>query len=181
MSAREWMVLQLAGETGLRIGDVLALRWEDIEGREVTYRAQKTGKYGVAMVSDATAAWLERQRRWATSPWVFASPKKPGAHLTRQAVWKRMKRAAAAAGVPAEGVSPHSLRKVFAVRMYHERDIRAAQEALQHERMEVTEQYALSDWLTGDEAEKPLVRQDMVRIAQAVAYILGLDGNVKTW
>ena len=175
LDGRSWMVYQVAVETGLRVGDVISLRWEDIEGREIMYRAQKTGKIGVAEISEATAVWLGRQRRWAVSEWVFASPVKPGAHVTRQAVWKRLKRAAEAAGVDLDGTSPHSFRKVFAVQTYHEKGLRAAQEALQHERADVTEIYALADWLTGEEAKKPLLRQDMVRIAVAVSHILGLD------
>lgn len=74
-----------------------------------------------------------------------------------------------------EGVSPHSFRKCFAVDVYHRDGIKAVQEALQHARMDVTEIYALSDWMTGEEADKPLLRQDIVLIARAVAHMLRLD------
>lgn len=178
MLAEDWLIMQVAQETGLRVGDVVALRWEDIRGRKVTYRAQKTGKLGCAELSAGTAAWLARRRRRRASGWVFPSPKKPGAHITRQAVWWRMKRACKRSGVDEAGASPHSLRKVFAVAVYREDGLRAAQEALQHDRAEVTELYALSDWSTDAHADEPLLRRDMVAIAREVARILGLDKTV---
>lgn len=40
------LALRLSLETGLRIGDCLALRPEDIDGCVISYTAQKTGKSG---------------------------------------------------------------------------------------------------------------------------------------
>lgn len=172
MTGEEWLALQISLETGLRVGDVCALHWSDVHGREITFRAQKTGKYGRATVSEETYAQLKRRRRGRASEWVFPSPTKVGMHLTRQAVWARVKRAADAAGVDASGISPHSMRKNFAVGVYRARGLEAAKEALQHDRAEVTELYAFADFLSEGHADEPLYRRDLPRIADAVAEIL---------
>ena len=46
-----WLPLRLALETGLRIGDVVRLKVANLKDDGVHFRAQKTGKYGVAKVS----------------------------------------------------------------------------------------------------------------------------------
>ena len=45
------LALRTSLETGLRIGDVLKMRPADIQGRTITYTAQKTGKAGKLLPS----------------------------------------------------------------------------------------------------------------------------------
>ena len=92
--------------------------------------------------------------------------------MTRQAAWQRLKRAAKRAGLDADGMSPHALRKSYAVELLREQGLEAVQRALQHDRPAVTEIYALSDWLTGENANQPLLRRDLLRIATKIAELL---------
>lgn len=172
LTAHRWLPFQVALETGMRIGDVLSLRWEDVRGSTITFKAQKTGKLGKAAVSPETAEWLRRARRRRGSEWVFPSPRKPGAHLTRQAAWKWFKAAAEAAGLEVAGVSPHSLRKVFAVALCKAEGLEAAQAALQHSSADVTSLYAFSDWMSGENVDLPLTRGDLPRLAQVVSQMV---------
>lgn len=165
----EWLPFAVALRTGLRIGDVLKIRVEDLTPQGVIYTAEKTGKRGFAALPPETLHALTQQARGG---WCFPSPKVEGKHLTRQAAWQRMKRAARAAGVNLEGVSPHALRKCFAVERMHAEGLGAVQRALQHDRPGVTETYALADWLTGENAEKPLRRGDLLLIATKIADLL---------
>lgn len=165
----DWLPFEVALLTGLRIGDVLKIRPRDLARDGVRYTAEKTGKNGFAPLPPEV---LRTLRKNASGGWCFPSPKKAGAHLTRQAAWYRMKRAATAAGIETEGVSPHALRKCFAVEKMHDGGLHAVQTALQHESVGVTEIYALADWLTGENADKPLLRRDLMMIATKIAEML---------
>ena len=161
---RAWLPFALALETGLRIGDIVALPSASLKGRTLTYRAAKTGKEGRAQLSSELVRGL---RAGMNERWIFPSPYKNGEkHLTRQAAWARIKTAARRANLTSQGISPHSLRKVFAVELCGRRGIGAVQQALQHSRVDVTEIYALADFLTAENSGKPLTRGDIPMILQ---------------
>ncbi len=164
-----WLPFQVAIETGLRVGDVAALRWVDLKGRTITYTAQKTKKRGKAVLGNGTAAALAAVRRGSRSPWLFPSPKAAEKHITRQALWRRLKDAAVRAGVAVDGTSPHSLRKVYGAELFKREGLEAARAGLQHSDLLTTEIYALSDWTTGENAKEPLLRRDLGRILRILA------------
>lgn len=164
-----WLPLEVARLTGMRIGDVLKMRIDDLTPQGVVYKAEKTGKRGFAALPPEILQALRRQSRWG---WCFPSPKAKGKHLTRQAAWQRLKRGAQRAKIDLAGASPHALRKSYAVELLHEQGLGAVQRALQHERADVTELYALADWSTGENADKPLLRKDLLRIATKIAELL---------
>lgn len=169
LTDEEWLPLFVALKTGLRVGDVVKIRVRDLRDTGVRYAAEKTGKVGFAELPPATLAKLRKQARGG---WCFPSPTKKKAHLTRQAVYHRIKRAALRAGIDIEGVSPHALRKSFAVYVFGERGLRATMEALQHEHANTTALYAHADWLTGKNAEQPLRRGDLPVIASKIAELI---------
>lgn len=177
VGAREWLPFQVAIETGLRVGDVAKIAWRDVQGSRVSFVAEKTGKKGTAYVSEDTAKALWRARRTALSLWVFPCPNDMTRHITRQALWKRLKAACKRARINADGISPHSLRKVYGVREYRTHGLVAAQVGLQHTDIGTTEIYALADWLTEENSDKPLLRSDMARILHYVADWLGIPRN----
>lgn len=158
ISRREWLPFAVSLETGLRVGDVIKIRTSDLEDQAVRYVAQKTKKSGRAALSTERTRELRAQARWG---WCFPSPYKKGRHITRQAVWARVKRAAARASIDPKGKSPHSARKNFAVDLAAKEGLQAVKEQLQHERLDITELYALADWTSGENAEKPLLRKDL--------------------
>lgn len=165
----EWLPLAVALCTGLRVGDVLKIRPEDLTPEGVRYVAEKTGKEGFAQLPPSL---LRQLRENAGEGWCFPSPRAAGKHLTRQAAWQRIKRAAARVGIDPAGVSPHALRKCFAVERLRAEGLGAVQRALQHDRPGTTELYALSDWLTGANADKPLLRRDIPILATKIAELL---------
>lgn len=136
------LICELALSTGLRIGDVVALRSEQLRPRP-TIKEAKTGKTRRIYIQ---ADLLRRIKAQAGPEWAF--PGRPGSqlgHKSRQAVWHDLKRAARAARLPAN-VGPHSLRKIYAVRQYRRSgDLAAVQRALNHDDAAVTMIYALAD------------------------------------
>lgn len=170
-AAEAWLPLWVSLETGLRIGDVVKLRKANLKPDGLHYKAQKTGKNGVASISAALRRELSAQR----GKWLFPSPYKAGEHITRQCAWARIKAACKRAGIEPEGVSPHSLRKVFAVELYRDKGFKAVKEALQHNSAATTEIYSFADWNTGENSELPLRRKDMALLVKMVIEALG-DG-----
>lgn len=169
LAAEAWLPLWVSLETGLRIGDVVKLRRQNLQADGLHFKAQKTGKNGVAKVSAELRRELSRRR----GKWLFPSPYKAGKHITRQCAWARIKTACKKAGIDPDGVSPHSLRKVFAVELYREKGFKAVQQALQHNSAATTEIYSFADWATGDNAELPLRRKDMQLLVKMVIEALG--------
>lgn len=170
LNEEAWLPLWVSYETGLRVGDVVRLKPTNVKPDGIHYRAEKTGKYGVAPISAELRKRLRRGGKW-----LFPSPYKTGKHITRQCVWARVKRAAERAGVESEGTSPHSLRKVFAVELYREKGFAAVREALQHANSATTEIYSFADWNTGENANLPLVRRDLQLVVRMVLEALGED------
>jgi integrase len=128
--------------TGLRVGDVVSLRTDQL-GLQFSVTEAKTGKRRkVGLPADL----LAQIRAQAGPVWAFPG-RKPGEHRTRQALWADMKRAARAFRLP-QNVGTHSLRKVYAVDLLRKYgDIQRVQRALKHSSCEVTYLYALADKL----------------------------------
>lgn len=160
MSADRRLVFEVAIESGMRIGDVLKLRRRDLKrakngAAEITYTAEKTKKKGTAFVYGKTAEHLFALAQ-GTKCYLWASRAKCG-HITRQTAWNWMKEAAKAAKIDLKGVSPHSLRKCFAVRIRHEKGMQAAQKALQHQDSATTAIYAYADIYAGADPDAPVL------------------------
>lgn len=171
LGADLWLPFEVSLVTGLRIGDVLKIRPCDfITGNRLVYVAEKTGKRGFAKLPAALIGQLQKNSR--CTRWCFPSPKNPQKHLTRQAAHARIKKGAKMAKISNFGISPHSFRKNFAVGLYHDTDIGTVKNALQHTNNTTAQIYALADWLTGENAKKPLRRGDIDKIVEAVARAL---------
>ncbi len=168
MGGDEWLALWVALETGMRIGDVVLLRgWNLVRGK-IEFTAQKTGKIGKMPVSKRLFAELSAKTSGKPSAWVFPSPRDARKHITRQCIWQRVKRACKRAGVDSEGIAPHSFRKSFAVDLFKREGLEATREALQHDRASTTQIYALSDFTSGSNGDKPLLRRDLPLIIAEV-------------
>lgn len=141
--------------TGLRIGDVLALRRENVApGGELHTICDKTGKPFSGKISKALASEI-LQRAGERSEWVFPSPspRRVGKPRTRQAVWRDLKKAAKLCATP-RNISPHTARKIYAVDQFRKNGLEATKEALQHDRTNTTLIYAFSDVLTNESAAR---------------------------
>ncbi len=143
------LVLRVCVETGLRIDDALSIRTEQLQRDRFTIHERKTGKSRRIRLS---ASLRDALRRSAGPVWVFPHRTDETRHRTRQAVYRDLKRAARAFRLP-QNVSPHSLRKFYAVeRLRQTGDLRKVMQELNHDRIETTLIYALADRL--DELKK---------------------------
>ena len=137
------VIMRLCMHTGLRIGDVLAIKTAQLAPR-FWITEQKTGKRRMVGLP---AQFLEDMRKIAGPIWVFSHAFDPARHRTRQAVWKDVKRAARAFRLP-QNVAPHSARKIYAVDLLAKyEDIERVQRALNHSSQSVTLIYAMADRL----------------------------------
>ena len=134
------LVIRTALHTGLRIGDVLALTPDRLKPH-FWVTEQKTGKARQVGLPEPLLSDLKNH---AGEWWVFPG-RNPKKHHTRQAVWKDVKRAAAAFRIP-QNVAPHSFRKVYAVDLLKKYgDIDRVRRALNHRSETITMIYALAD------------------------------------
>ena len=134
------LVMRTALHTGLRISDVLAFKSEDLRPH-FWVTEQKTGKRRQIGLPEPLLSDLKKH---AGEHWVFPG-RDPTKHHTRQAVWKDVKRAAAAFRLR-QNVAPHSARKVFAVDLLKKYgDIDKVKRALNHSSDAVTLIYAMAD------------------------------------
>lgn len=133
-------VMRVALHTGLRVGDVLALKTDQL-APHFWVTESKTGKRRQIGLPEPLLSDLKNS---AGDIWVFPG-KDPQNHRTRQTVWKDVKRAAAAMRLP-QNVGPHSARKVYAVQLLQKYgDIERVRRALNHGSESVTLIYALAD------------------------------------
>ena len=134
------LVMRVLLHTGIRIGDALQLRPEQLKPN-FWITEQKTGKRRqIGLPEPLLSDLLDN----SGAVWVFPGSD-PAKHRTRQAVWKDVKRAAAAARLTANA-APHSARKVYAVKLLEKYgDIEKVRRALNHGGLEVTLIYAMAD------------------------------------
>lgn len=141
------MVCRVCVATGLRVGDVVSLRTNQL-GRQFWITEQKTGKKRRV---NLTESLLRDLRAQAGPVWVFQGARGMDRHRTRQAVWRDVKRAAKAFRLP-QNVGVHSLRKVYAVDQLGKArgNLGKVQRALNHSDAATTMIYAMSYQLYQD-------------------------------
>lgn len=137
------LIMEVVLHTGMRISDVLEMRPEHLKpsGWLVEKKTGKRRRYGLP------GTLLAEIRAQAGEVWAFPSPRDPGKHKSRQAVWYDMKRAARAFRLP-QNVGTHSLRKVYAVDLMRKYgSIEKVRRNLNHGSDSVTAIYAMADTL----------------------------------
>lgn len=137
------LICRVCLKTGLRLSDVLNLKTDRLSKR-MTIREQKTGKRKTFTLSEGL---LNEMRSQAGRVFVFEHRTDENRHKTRQAVFADLKRASKAFRVKSN-LSPHSLRKIYAVELFRKYgDLKRVQNALNHDNDVVTLIYALADEL----------------------------------
>lgn len=135
------LAVEMSMRYGMRIGDVLCTKTEDVRKGRWTYKEEKTGKSRRITLS---AAFQSRLLQQAGRIYCFEHRTDYKRHRSRQAVYKDIKRAARAFRV--DNIAPHSYRKKYAVEAYHRSgDIKKVQRLLNHSSEAVTMLYALAD------------------------------------
>lgn len=136
------LAIEVSMRYGMRIGDVLSMRREDVVKGSWTYKEEKTGKSRRIRLPE-----LLQQRLLAQSGRVYIFEHRTDwkRHRTRQAVYKDIRIASKAFRLE-EHVSPHTARKIYAVDAYRRYgDIKRVQKLLNHSSEAVTMIYALAD------------------------------------
>lgn len=139
------LAIEMSMRYGMRIGDVLATKTEEVKRGAWTYTEEKTGKHRRIRLGESfQQRLLERSGRLYAFPHRLDWKK----HRTRQAVYKDIRRAAKAFRVEAH-VSPHTARKMYAVSAYKRYgSMKKVKELLNHSSEAVTMIYALADAIT---------------------------------
>ena len=166
----ESIALLLGVNTGLRISDLLGLRWSDIHDREdtigkyVSTTTSKTGKQHYSALKIITSTLLDEYRTTAMQAarenkalfsregFVFRnyySPRptktNPRQLFTAPFVRKRLRIAIEKGQLGKRhrsmGLGGHSLRKAYAMRVYEVADLRTASQSLQHTNITNTTRY----------------------------------------
>lgn len=136
------LAMRVSLETGLRIGDVLSLKPENIDGNTIRAVAEKTGK---PYKKNISADLAERLRHISGALWVFEG-RDPRNHRTRATVWKDVKQASNNLGLNIN-LGCHSARKAYAVELFKSQGITAVQRELQHDNTETSMLYAFAHLL----------------------------------
>jgi integrase len=135
-------VVRLTLLTGCRSGEILRLRWDEVQKDRLTLGHTKTGPRTVLLV-DAARALLRRRRDGKQGPWVF--PGRGDATRPRSQIdgaWRRLR---SAAGIPAT-VRLHDLRHTYASQALLQGETLAmAGQLLGHRSTASTERYAHLD------------------------------------
>lgn len=165
-----WLPFRLMLETGIRVGDAVKAKRGDLYRAEdgtprFRWTAQKTGKAGDAIISEHLFSVLTSGRS-DPETWLFPGRGKAG-HITRQALWYRIKTAARFAHLDVVGVCPHSMRKVAAVNVRRQAGFRAAKNALQHTWDATAALYAYSDAMAAPDT--PITWGELELFAEFVA------------
>ena len=100
-------IIRLLLLTGCRTGEMLKLRWREVDGDTLELEDSKTGPRQVLLSPEARAI-IERQPQ-SGSPWVFPSPTNPARPRFDLSVWKRVRKLASI-----EDVRLHDLRHTCA-------------------------------------------------------------------
>ena len=145
---RDRAMMETLYATGLRVSELVQLRLDNIDRKLGCVRAfGKRRKERMVPLGDqaldAINAYLEGGREQLLSgkrsAFLFVTSRCKG--MTRQALWKNLKRYAAAAGI-LKNISPHKLRHSFATHLLERgADLRSVQAMLGHADIATTEIY----------------------------------------
>lgn len=144
---RNQTMLRLMLNTGLRLAEVTALKWHDLnlttgklmvrQGKEAKDRTLWIGEEDL----DLLRTWRERQAKDVKGNPEHLFTTLAGKPVSPRYVEAMLKRLAAKAGIE-KNVHPHTLRHTFATDLYRETtNIRLTQKALGHSNLATTQIY----------------------------------------
>jgi integrase len=148
---RDYLLFVLGINSGLRVSDLLGLRWSDVLDGQGSFRSAiviretKTGKAKSFPLNDsakkALAAYMVNVGKVEADRFIFASREGANKPITRQRAWQIINEAAAAVGIQGQ-IGTHTLRKTFG---YHARmagtPIEVLQKLFNHSAPSVTMRY----------------------------------------
>ena len=145
---RDKCILEMLYSTGLRISELVSLKLENINLDDSLVKVMGKGsKERITPFNESTRVYLDKyikeirpnMLKKTQNDYLFLN--NHGNNLTRQAIFKMIKKRALNAGIKKE-ISPHTLRHSFATHLLAGgADIRFIQELLGHENISTTEIY----------------------------------------
>lgn len=139
------VIVLLGAHAGLRVSEMLALRWEDIDlgGRELLVRAGKGNKTALVQLTPRLAAELRAWRRL-----VLAQGRSEDDRVLRlrsqYGVYRRLRALCLRSEVRFKGV--HALRHAAGTKLYRQTgDLGQVQDHLRHATLDMARRYARSD------------------------------------
>ncbi len=145
---RDKSMLELLYATGLRVSELIGLKFDQVSFRQGFVRVMGKGnKERLVPVGELAMEWLENYMQGARmdilaerqSDFLFVT--KRGSGMTRQTFWHVIKRYAKKAGIN-KHLSPHTLRHAFATHLLnHGADLRVVQLLLGHSDLSTTQIY----------------------------------------
>jgi integrase len=161
-AVRDWAILHVALDAGLRVSEIVSLRIGDVlldPGHSaIIVRRGKGGKERGVDIGQALREHLREYIGWketageGVGPEALLFPSPRGGILTRQAVYLMFKRQARAIGLPSR-FTIHSCRHTYASMLYRASkfNLRLVQKQLGHASVRTTQVYA--DVLSADALE----------------------------
>ncbi len=147
---RDRAILELMYATGLRISELVNLRLDELYlTMGFIQTIGKGNKERIIPIGDEAVKWLNEYFKYSRplfesraderSPYVFLNAR--GRGLTRQGVWKNLKKTVQVSGIK-KNVTPHMLRHSFATHLLENgADLRIVQELLGHSDISTTQIY----------------------------------------
>ena len=154
LSLRDRAMVELLYASGLRVGELVSLDWDDVDlSARVLRVVGKGGKERMVPfgppAAEALRTWwrswdaIRAEKEDANEQPVFLNHR--GGRLTDRSVRRVLDRHVAATDVP-DGVHPHTVRHTFATHMLEEgADLRTIQELLGHSSLATTQKYTHVD------------------------------------
>lgn len=146
------LICEVCMNTGLRIDDVCALKTADLKRAKkksnwLVLIEQKTGKKKVLRFRNTD---IDRMLWQAGDVYVFQHRTDSAKHRARQTVWRDLARSGRPLRRQGVNISPHSLRKLYAVEMYDKHgDLEKVRQLLNHDSVTTTLLYVMSRELRG--------------------------------
>ncbi|NAP00600.1 tyrosine-type recombinase/integrase [Halomonas sp. MG34] len=139
-SERNLLLFNIGVNTGLRIGDIVKLRIEDVKGKsKFIVREGKTAKARQIHLTSIMADIAEYLDDKPTEGWLFPSRKGDG-HISTTQAYRIL--AKAADSIKRSDIGTHTLRKTFGYHYYQRtKDVAALMEIFNHGDQSTTKRY----------------------------------------
>lgn len=173
------LICEICANTGLRIDDVCALRTRDVKQAKqksgwFVLTEQKTGKRKKLRLRYKD---IDRMLWQAGSVYVFPNRDNETKHRTRQTVWRDLARSAKPLRQQGLVISPHSLRKLYAVEQFDKHgDLAKVQRQLNHDNINTTLLYVMSRELQKTKTSK---KSNAARGCKPAAAVVSLKKKIE--